>query len=110
MTVSIYIIGAIVSAVVLLVSVLVANKIQYQPDSSDVKKRKTWFWIISVVAPVLTFAISYFAIYQGLKVPTQKMACMTAMCISAGVSWVVYIVLGVVVAKAFNHKKVGNWF
>lgn len=110
MTVSIYIIGAIVSAVVLLVSVLVANNIQYLPDSSDVKKRKTWFWIISVLAPILTFAVSYFAIYQGIKIPVQKMDCMTAMCISAGVSWVLYIVLGVIVSKAFRNKKVGNWF
>ncbi len=107
---SVYIIGCVVAAIVLGLSVFVANGIKFQPDSSDVKSRKTWFWIISFLAPLLTFALAYIMIYSGLKVPAQKQACMIAMCIAAGVSWVIYVILGLVVSKAFKNKKVGNWF
>lgn len=110
MTAQFYIIGAVVSVIILLVSVLIANKIEFQPDTSDVKSRKTWFWIISILAPVLTFLLGYLLVYMGLKVPSQKTAAMTAMLISAGVSWAVYLVLGIIVSKAFKSKKVGSWF
>ena len=110
MTATFYIIGTVVSVIVLLVSVMIANKIEFLPDSSDVKSRKTWFWIVSILAPVLTFLLGYLFVYQGLKVPSQKTAAMTAMLISSGVAWVVYIVLGIIISKAFRNKKIGNWF
>lgn len=110
MVASAYIIGVSVAVVLLIIATIVAVSISFRPDNSDIKSRKVWFWVISSLAPVLTFAMAFMFVYEGIKVPSKQTAYMTAMCISTGVSFVLYVVLGFVLAKVNNHGKIGNWF
>lgn len=105
-----YMIGVSVSVVLVLIAALISKSISFQPDLSDVKKRKTWFWILASLTPVLTFLISFLAIYININAPNQQDKFMAAMGISAVISPVVYIVLGFVAAKANKNGKLGNWF
>ena len=110
--VSAYIIGIVVFIVMLLIAAIVANAIAYQPGSnpSDPGKRRTWFWILGVLTPVLTFALSFFIVYTGIKMQNVKESYMTAMCISTGVSFVLYVAFGFALSKIFKHGKLSSWF
>lgn len=110
MVASAYVIGVSVAVVLLIIAALVAMMIAFRPDNSDCKSRKIWFWVISALVPVLTFVIAFLFVYKGIKVPSKQTAYMTAMCISAGVSFVLYVILGFVLAKVNAHGKIGNWF
>ena len=109
-TASAYVMGICVSIVLILVAAIVAKSITFRPDLSDVTKRKVWFWILAILSPVLTFALSYVIVYSGIKAHNQQDAYMTAMCISAAISFVLYIILGFIAAKASKTGKISNWF
>jgi len=110
--VSAYIIGLVVFAVIMLVSILVANAIPYElgANPKDKSKRKMWFWVFCALTPVAVFALNYFMGYQGIKVPSKAAAYMTAMSISTSVATVLYIVCGFVLAKIFKNGKLSSWF
>lgn len=110
MTASAYIIGISVTIVLLLIAAAWSVLIGVRPDNSDCKTRKVLFWIISVFTIVLTFILCYTIVYPDINVPTQKEAYMTAMCIASGLSFVLYVVFGLVLSKINKHGKIGNWF
>lgn len=109
-TTSAYIIGVIVAFVLILVSALVANLISFKPDRSDVKARKTWFWVFNILCPVFTFLIAFLLVYIGLRAHNQQTKYMIATSIASVISFVLYLVLGFIAAKANKHGKIGNWF
>ena len=106
---SAYMSGVITSLVLILVSALIAKSISFKPDLTDVSKRKLWFWVLAILCPIITFGIT-FAIYCGIKGKSAQNMYMTAMCISAVVSFVIYVVLGFIAAKTNKNGKLGNWF
>lgn len=108
-TASAYASGVITSLVLILASGLIAKSISFQPDLSDVSKRKLWFWVLAILCPIITFCIT-FAIYSGIRAKSAQESYMVAMCISAAVSFVLYVVLGFIAAKANKNGKLGNWF
>lgn len=108
-TASAYASGVITSIVLILVSGLIAKSISFQPDLSDVAKRKLWFWILAILCPVVTFAVT-FVVYNGIKGKSAQNSYMVAMCVSAAVSFVLYVVLGFIASKANKNGKLGNWF
>lgn len=110
--ISAYIIGIVVFTVMLLIAAIVANAIAFQPGTnpSDPGKRRTWFWILGVLTPVLTFVLSYVIVYIGIKMSNVQDRYMTAMCISTVMSFVLYVASGFVLSKIFNHGKLHHWF
>lgn len=108
--VSAYVMGFIVSIVLILIAALVSNSIAYRPDLTDVPKRKLWFWVFAILCPVLTFGIAYILVYSGIKAHNQQNSYMIAMCISAAVSFILYVILGFIAAKFNKTGKISNWF
>lgn len=110
--VSAYIIGIVVFIVMLLIAVVVANVIAFQPgiNPADPRKRKIWFWILGAMTPVLTFFLTYFIVYTGIKMQNEQEKYMTAMCISTALSFVLYVGFGLILSKIFNHGKLHHWF
>ena len=111
-TSSAYIIGVVVFIVMLLIAVIVANVIAYQPGTNptDPAKRRTWFWILGVLTPVLTFALTFFIVYSGIKMRNVQEKYMTALCISTAVSFILYVASGFALSKIFKHGKLSSWF
>ncbi len=109
---SAYIIGIIVFIVMLLVAAIVANAIAYEPGTnpSDPRKRKMWFWIFAALTPVLTFFLSYFIVYSGIRMQNVQEKYMTAMCIATALSFVLYVLFGFILSKIFGHGKLHHWF
>ncbi len=108
-TASAYASGVITSIVLILVSGLIAKSISFRPDLSDVAKRKLWFWIFAILCPVVTFSIA-FVVYNSIKGRSAQNSYMIAMCVSAAISFVLYVVLGFIASKADKNGKLGNWF
>ena len=108
-TASAYTIGVVVSLVFLLISGMIAKAISFRPDLSDVSKRKLWFWIFAILCPIITFGVTFF-IYSGIKARNAQSDYMIAMCIAAGVSILLYILIGFIASKFDKNGKLGNWF
>lgn len=108
--ISAYIVGITLAIVVLIIAAVISNIIAFRPDNSDCKTRKTCFWILGVVTPVLTFVITLFAGYVSIKSHKKAENYMVAMAISSAISFVLYVFLGWILAKANKHGKIGNWF
>ena len=110
--VSAYVIGFVVLVVFVLLAVIVANAIPYEMGVAprDKGKRRMWFWILGVLCPVAVFALCYFLYFQGIRVPSRATAYLTAMSISTGVAFVLYVVIGFALSKIFNHGKLSSWF
>ena len=89
-TVSAYVIGGVSMLVLLGIAALIANSIKFQigDNRTDITKRRIWFWILAVLVPVVTFAITYFVTYKGLRIPNQKGQYFNAMCWSAAISFI----------------------
>lgn len=108
--ISAYLVGIALTIVMLIIAAVVSNLIAYRPDNSDCKSRKTWFWILGVLTPVLTFVITLLVGYLSIKSHKKAENYMVAMGISSAISFVLYVALGWILAKANKHGKIGNWF
>lgn len=108
-TASAYASGVITSIVLILISGLIAKSISFRPDLSDVAKRKLCFWVLAILCPVITFAIT-FIVYNSIKGKSAQNSYMVAMCVAAAVSFVLYVILGFIASKANKNGKLGNWF
>ncbi len=111
--ISAYLIGFVSFVVCMLLAIVVAKSIKYEAGANprDKQKRRLWFWIFAIACPILVLAIAYFAVYSGIRIPSKQNAYMTAMCISSGVFFILYVLTGFVLSKAiFNHGKLSSWF
>ena len=107
---STYILSIIFAAAVLLIAALISNMIQFEGGSNpkDPGKRKMWFWIFAVLNPIIFYSIAAF-----VMPPSNRKALETwndSLPIAVAIGFVVYIILGFVMAKMFKHGKIGNWF
>ena len=107
-----YVISLIVAIIAMLVAIIASNAVAYKPgvNSGDVTTRRIWFWVMGVLTPIISWAICYFLVYEVARGKSHKADAMQAMCIAAAVSLVLYIVVGWVLSKLFNNKKIGTWF
>jgi hypothetical protein len=108
-----YVIAVVAVMVVILLAVLSAQAIQFSggDNPQDKKKRKMWFWILSVLAPVLAYVLGAFVIHPNKDTdPIPYQEHMDALPIAAAVAFVLYIVLGFVLSKMKVTIKVAHWF
>lgn len=123
------VVGVLSALVFLLLAMLVANMIKFEPGANpkDPQKRRLWFWVLGILATVLTFVLLFFVfnpdstptIVNGLpKIPQAQKAdfkeryerYMLMAGVSTGITLVLYVLLGFVLSKIFKNKKIGNWF
>jgi succinate dehydrogenase/fumarate reductase cytochrome b subunit len=123
------IVGVVAALVFILLAVLVANMIKFDPGANpkDKQKRRLWFWILGVLATVVAFVLIYFAfppitsieVFSDMRGVTkddiQKFTVnynkyMLWSGISTAGTFVLYVLLGFILSKLFKTKKIGNWF
>lgn len=108
-----YIISVIVAAAMILVAALISNSIKFEGGANpkDPGKRKTWFWVIGIINPIIFFVLARFVLApvadDDQMVYDEYMGVVP---IATAVGFVSYIILGFVLAKIFKHGKIGNWF
>lgn len=106
----VYICALVASVLALVLAIILSNNVAFQPNLSDVNKRKGIFWFSSIVAPALSALLAFLFVYMDLKTGSKKSTFMLHMFIGLCVSWVVYVVLGFVISKANKQGKLGSWF
>lgn len=106
----VYILALVASVAALVLAIVLSNNVTFQPDLSDVSKRKGIFWFSSIIAPVLSALLAFLFVYLDLKTGSKKSMFMLHMVIGLCVSWIVYVALGFIVSKANKQGKLGSWF
>lgn len=109
---SAYVISLIVAIAAMLIAIVASNNVAYDPgvNSGDATTRRIWFWIMGVLTPIISWVICFFLVYGAARGKTHKTAAMQATCIAAAVSFVLYVLVGWILSKVFNNKKIGTWF
>jgi sulfoxide reductase heme-binding subunit YedZ len=108
-----YIIAAIVAGAMILIAALISSAIQYKggANPNDPRQRKTWFWIIAILNPIVFFLLGRFVLAPNAD--DDQMVYdeyMKVLPIATGVCFVVYIIIGFVLSKIFRNGKLGHWF
>lgn len=96
-------------AICFFIAVIVANAVLYKPGNPGTTTRRIWFWVFCIASGIVGYLINYI-IGSNIAVPTIQSNYLMHSGIAAGISVVLYIVVGFLVSKLFPNKKVGTWF
>lgn len=107
------ILSVIFAAFWILIAAVISSAIKYEGGANpkDPAKRKMWFWIIAILNPIMWLFVGVFLIAPNPD--NDQMVYddfMSLLPITAGIGFVVYVVLGFVLSKVFKNGKIGNWF
>ena len=107
-----YIMGAIFGLIMLGIAILVSNAIAYGTgrNTKDTKQRKIVFWFITALTPVLFYLYNFLIVMTTIKKGPAQTLFQAPAAISAIVSFVTILVLGIILSKTFKDRKIGNWF
>lgn len=98
-----------ISAICFGIATWIANATLYRPDSSDIAKRKVWFWVMFVISILLPLGVN-FIVANNLMTKHDTYTYFKHACIADAVFAVIFVLLGLIVSKSFSTKKVGSWF
>ena len=106
-----YIITIGIALIFLLLSAIIANAIKFEGGSNpkDPQSRKTWFWILAILNPVLAFLLGYFVFKPDANMMVVNNY-VSALSMGTAIGFVLYILLGFVLSKVFANGKIGHWF
>jgi len=108
---SAYIITIITAFIFLLLSAMIANAIKFEGGSNpkDPQSRKTWFWILAILNPILAFLVGYFVFIPDANIMVVNNY-VSALSMGTAIGFVLYILLGFILSKVFANGKIGHWF
>lgn len=104
-----YMWALIVMVVCFFIATVISNMILFKPNNPGTTTRRIWFWVLCVLSAIIGFVINYF-IGNSISVPSVQSNFYMHAGIAAGVSFVVYVLLGFIISKIFPNSKVGTWF
>jgi sulfoxide reductase heme-binding subunit YedZ len=108
-----YIFAAVFAGAMILIAALISNMIQFEGGSNpkDSGKRKMWFWIFAVINPILFYLLGALVLAPNSEDDQMVFdEYMKVLPVAVAAGFVIYIIIGFVLAKAFKNGKVGNWF
>ena len=109
---STYIFAIIFVAVFILLATIIANLIKFEGGTNpkDPGKRRLWFWILAIVAPIAFFIYNYTVIIPSVKTGPALNKFFMHVPIGSAVVLIVYVASGFILAKMMSRSKIGNWF
>lgn len=106
-----YLISFLTVLVFLLVAAVIANAIKFEGGShpKDPRSRKTWFWILAILNPVVCFLLGYFLFKPegNIMVVNDYVFALT---LGTVIGFFLYLILGFTLSKLFANGKIGHWF
>ena len=106
--------GLVVAVVLLCISIAVCKAIlpEIGKASAAVAKRRTVFWLLAVISPVITFCVDFFAYRPLVKGGPALDKFLTYEIISVSASFVLYVLVGLILAKTIfkNDTKFATVF
>ncbi|MCF0224944.1 MAG: hypothetical protein HUK20_11805 [Fibrobacter sp.] len=93
----------------LLIAVLIVNGIATQPGAAgskaSIRKRRVVFWIMAVLCPGVVFLVNQFVFLSHVKGAPAVDKFTTTYIIATAVSFLIYVVLGLVMSKTLMKNK-----
>lgn len=98
---STYIYGVVLSILFVLLLIIVANMIQWQPGKFDKSggKRRSAFFVLLALSLITPLAVNYFLFYSNISVAQFRSSYMMHMGIAAIATAVLYFVISFVLIK-----------
>lgn len=96
----------------LLIAIVISNLIKFEGGTNpkDPGKRRLWFWVLAILAPIAFFLYNVLLVSPTLtKGPAADKFAMHPP-IASAVVLITYLILGFVLAKIMSRGKLGNWF
>jgi sulfoxide reductase heme-binding subunit YedZ len=111
-TFPVYIIAVVAALLFILIAALISNAIKFEGGANpkDPAKRKMWFWVLGILAPIANLLFGLFTYYYPEGNSYAKSKLITAIGIGSAITFVVYILVGFILSKIFKNGKLGNWF
>ncbi len=96
-----WIFDIILAVIFVLIMVLVANLIKYQPGRVDRSgiKRRVWYFIIGFIGLLCSLVLDYFLYLAKITVPAFTNKFIAVMAVASVVACLVYFLLGFVLIK-----------
>ena len=93
--------GLVIAIVLLCISIAVSKAIlpEIGKASAAVAKRRTVFWLLAVISPVVTFCIDFFVYRSHIKSKVVVDQFFTYEIISVVAAFVLYVLIGLILAK-----------
>jgi len=106
-----YIFGAIIGVIFLVMAAVIATMIKFEGGShpKDPRKRRSWFWILVIVALIVSFLYNMFGVAPTVSNNLQG-DFMSANVTGTLIAIATYVILGFLLSKMFSTGKLGNWF
>ena len=116
--------AAIVLVVILLIAIFSSNAIPFRPSGTDNTTRKIIFWVCAIATPICAFVTNLFTCHvygeeifaetytftPGESIAEKFTELLTNISIIALVSFVIFVIIGFILSKAFKSSKLGSWF
>jgi sulfoxide reductase heme-binding subunit YedZ len=111
-TFPVYIVSVVTSLVFILIAALISNAIKYEGGANpkDPGKRKMWFWVMGIFAPIVNLLFGLFTYYYPEGNSYAKSKLITSIGVGTAITFVVYLLVGFILSKIFKNGKLGNWF
>jgi len=111
-TFPVYIIAVVAALLFILIAALISNAIKFEGGANpkDPAKRKMWFWVLGILAPIANLLFGLFIYYFPEGNSYAKSKLITSIGIGSAITFVVYILVGFILSKMFKNGKLGNWF
>lgn len=108
---SAYIIAIVITFVFLLTSAFIATAIKFEGGSrpKDAQKRRTWFWVLALLNPVVIFLLGYYLFKPDANIMVVNRY-ISALGIGTAIGFFVYLIIGFILSKIFKNGKLGHWF
>lgn len=109
---SAYITAIMIGLLFLLIAAVISSMIQFEGGSNprDPGKRKMWFWVLAILAPLAIFLYGFFIVRPDISNAMYRDKYTTALSIGTGIAFLLYIILGFALSRIFRNGKLGHWF
>jgi drug/metabolite transporter (DMT)-like permease len=107
-----YTLAVIVFILFLGIAMLIANTIAYEggKNPTDPAKRRTWFILLGVSAPVLFFLFNYLYIKHSIENPALQTKFTTTNVTATILVLILYFLVGFLLSKVLKNSKFGTVF
>ena len=109
---STYIFAIMFMGAAILLAAVISNLIKYEGGTNprDPGKRRIWFWIFAILAPVAFFLYNLLSVIPTIKKGPALDKFGVTHIIGTAIILVGYIVIGFVLSKIMKRGKLGDWF
>jgi len=110
-SVSAYIISIGIAFIFLLLAAFISTSIKFEGGSrpKDAQRRRTWFWVLALLNPIVTFLLGYYVFKPSANIMIVNKY-IAALGIGTAIGFFVYMIAGFILSKLFKNGKLGHWF